>query len=345
MASPAAQTFKGYVEELDKKQWHLLAGSKHAEPHQMKQEVAELQSVIESFREVAIAVASDVLVLDGTALVPIGEAQGAIGQAVSALEQHAGWSVQQAEQQHPAIRQKVREHARQAMRTLVPFLALARNADLASKLSTLADLGAVKKEFETRSQELTSFRETGAETLAKMQAAIEDSRKVLASIPVAKQGKSFSDATADFKKSANTWAIVAVAVAGLLLTLLGVVIVCMFEPPRPSEGWTVAANLGYFAARALVVSVLSFLLVVAVRNYRSAKHNEIMNAHRWRALQTFGEFRSASEGSPVHDAILLHATEAIFSVQASGFAPGEPLGATHVGELLKLVKSDGGAGQ
>jgi hypothetical protein len=151
-------------------------------------------------------------------------------------------------------------------------------------------------------------------------------------VGVSKQGRAFREAKEEFSKNAREW-LFWVVVSGA--ALLGVVIYfsCASGPPEPKLSWSTAANLAYFASHALGLSILSFALIVCLRNYRACKHNEIMNAHRERALSTFEEFRDAAEGK-ASDIVLLQASSAIFGVQASGFVDGEGGGATHLQELI-----------
>jgi hypothetical protein len=77
-------------------------------------------------------------------------------------------------------------------------------------------------------------------------------------------------------------------------------------------------------------------MVVCVRNYRASRHNQIVNAHREGALTTFAAFRESAEGA-AGDAVLLQATEAVFSSQPTGYTEGDG-SPTHVNELLRLVR-------
>lgn len=124
------------------------------------------------------------------------------------------------------------------------------------------------------------------------------------------------------------------------LRVLALSIICG-KPPEPKLSWSTAGNLSYFATHALLLSGLSFAAVVCLKNYRAARHNEIMNAHRARALSTFEDFRAGSEGR-VLDVILLQPTSAIFSMQPSGFGDTDTTGVTHLHELAATlgVKKD-----
>jgi hypothetical protein len=89
----------------------------------------------------------------------------------------------------------------------------------------------------------------------------------------------------------------------------------------------------------LLATVVSLLMLTCVRNYRAARHNELLNAHRWRALATFARFRESGEGT-VSDAVLLQASDAVFSVQPSGFADRDATPGNHVTELLAMLRGN-----
>jgi hypothetical protein len=342
--SPEIEGLVALLDELDKKDWVMLSGSQHAQAHKLTAEVEEFRKAIELVREVTSA-ATHLIDVPKGARSNFKQIRQGLSDAVGQLEAYA--------QSEPAGVEAARGPAINKMVTMVnqipgvlaPYLALARTAGLAQKFTALTDLEGMKNSLAEREREIIALREQLSEALTDAKQVNDESRKLLAKTSVSQQGRSFQEATDKFRTSGFVWVGISVLLAGTLILHVRHWIESGSKPPLPNEAWTVAGNLGYFAARAMIVSVISFMLVVAVRNFRSARHNEIMNAHRSRALQTFEEFRQASKGSTVQDAILLHAAEAIFSVQASGFAPGEPLGATHVGEIIKIAKEDSGRPQ
>ncbi|MGE5783492.1 MAG: hypothetical protein ACM3ZE_02840, partial [Myxococcales bacterium] len=126
--------------------------------------------------------------------------------------------------------------------------------------------------------------------------------------------------------------------AMVLVALVAVAILHGKGPPLRDQPWWIAANLGHFAARSFIVSVISYALVMAFRSYRAERHNEISLSQRINALAVYDAFKAAAS-EKVEDAVLLQATEAIFAPQPTGFADTEPGGGTHVTELLKVLKT------
>jgi len=69
---------------------------------------------------------------------------------------------------------------------------------------------------------------------------------------------------------------------------------------------------------ALIISILSYSLSLCVKNYFAEKHNESVNRHKANCLGTFNTFvDSADEDRKA--AVLLQATQTIFSHQRSGY--------------------------
>jgi hypothetical protein len=71
-----------------------------------------------------------------------------------------------------------------------------------------------------------------------------------------------------------------------------------------------------------VVSLISFALVLCVRNYFASKHNEIVNRHKANCLGTYNTFIDSAD-SERKAAVLLQATQTIFSHQRSGYLTRE----------------------
>lgn len=80
-----------------------------------------------------------------------------------------------------------------------------------------------------------------------------------------------------------------------------------------------AATIQYVLAKLLVLSILLFSVFLCARNYKSQKHNEILNKHRANALMTFRAFVEGTADPRVKDAILLQAAQAAFSGRPTGF--------------------------
>lgn len=73
-------------------------------------------------------------------------------------------------------------------------------------------------------------------------------------------------------------------------------------------------------SRLILVSILYVALVWCLRNFSASRHNAVVNRHRQNALSTFEAFVKAAEGdAQTKNAVLLQATQSIFSPQSSGY--------------------------
>jgi hypothetical protein len=173
--------------------------------------------------------------------------------------------------------------------------------------------------------------------LGAVDKALEAAHRAALLEGVTKQGREFRFARRGHAKEANHWALGAAVAGSFIVAGCVWVYFCPHAPPLPDKSWMVAANLSYFGVRVLLVSVLSFIMVVSVRNYRGARHNEVMNAHRARALATFRNFTEGADPAVVQ-AVTLQAAQAIFGVQPSAYAEPGPVGSTHFAELLAAAQ-------
>lgn len=73
-------------------------------------------------------------------------------------------------------------------------------------------------------------------------------------------------------------------------------------------------------SKLVVFGALYFALIWAGRMYRAESHNWVINQHRQNALSTFETFVKAATDDQTKSAVLLQATQSIFSHQPSGFS-------------------------
>jgi hypothetical protein len=89
-----------------------------------------------------------------------------------------------------------------------------------------------------------------------------------------------------------------------------------------------------------VFSILLSAMVWAGKTYRAYRHNVVVNRHRQNALATFEAFAKAASDNETKNAVLLQATQCIFSPQQTGYVPGEP--ETAMPPVLEIVRNLGG---
>jgi len=77
-------------------------------------------------------------------------------------------------------------------------------------------------------------------------------------------------------------------------------------------------------SRLLLISCLFYALAICNKNYKSSKHNEILNKHRANALASFQAFvESPSADAATKNAVLLEATKTIYGIQQTGYVQTE----------------------
>jgi hypothetical protein len=231
---------------------------------------------------------------------------------------------------------KVRPHLTAALAQLLSFgvSVLEREDDQIAEMQGKVDAMLAKQS--TDYSKVLSEAQAALTTANKAAATAAESAK---KVGITVHMTAFSIARDSHRKWSHVWAALATAVATALLLKIAHDIQYGAGPPNPSGSWYIAANLSHYLARALCVSLVSYVLVFCTKNYRAAKHNEVVNAHRAGALATFDTLKSGAQGhSGVDDAITLHVAEAVFTPQPSGY-DGKDAPETHVTELMGLLKN------
>lgn len=178
-------------------------------------------------------------------------------------------------------------------------------------------------------------------TQAQMKEIVAQVRRSAAEVGVTQHNVHFRDQATEHLNSSKTW-LKATIGFGLVTFFYGVstTIYFLFWPPTltPSQSVQVAVS------KLILFSILSFATVWAGRIYKAHWHNYIVNKHRQNALSTFETFVKAASDDQTKNAVLLQATQSIFSQAHSGFSTTESDGGgpTQILELVRSVAGDGG---
>ncbi len=164
------------------------------------------------------------------------------------------------------------------------------------------------------------------ETIEKKKTALENADKMLKELKdlsaesgITKYNAIFAEEAQGNKKQAIYWLIATVIIGAISLY-----IAYLFLDLRPKEENPSAYVIVQFSITKIIsFSVLYYLLVLFVRNYNAHRHNYVINKHRQNALQTFSTFVSSATDSDTKNAVLLQATQSIFSYQMSGYLKNE----------------------
>ena len=174
--------------------------------------------------------------------------------------------------------------------------------------------------------------------------ALSATQETAAESGVTQYQKVFEDAAENFAKQRKIGlgALIGVSSAAGILSILWVSI-DRFQPSN--QVWMDAIQAT--AGRLFVFGLLSYVVLMVGRVYRSAAHNQIVNEHRRDALKSFRAFVEATSDAATKNAVLVQATHSIFSHRPTGFGHQEndSTPSSHMLELTKGVMGEHGETQ
>lgn len=163
-----------------------------------------------------------------------------------------------------------------------------------------------------------------ASTLDEAKDLLEEVRNVAAENGVLKQAAFFRDEAASHVDSSRYWLSAAI-VSGLVLVLYtSLTLLLSKNPIFTSE--TIYGSLQIAVSKVLLFSILTYAVIACVANYRSHRHNAVVNKHRQNALMTYRTLSEAGASPESRDTILNHAAAAIYAPVDSGYVKHEERG-------------------
>lgn len=179
--------------------------------------------------------------------------------------------------------------------------------------------------------EIKTEKEKG---VVEIQGALEQVRRAAAEAGVAQHAIHFRNEAARYEKEARTWLI-----AGGLFAIVTVAFAVYglgSDLAKLGDSVSTARIVQVIASRVVVLSVLTFGLAWAARNYSASRHNLVVNRHRQNALSTFETFAKAASDAQTKDAVLIQATQSIFCSQPSGFVKADAeVGGSQIVEVVR----------
>jgi hypothetical protein len=167
---------------------------------------------------------------------------------------------------------------------------------------------------------LRETRQQAAESLKQLNSIVTAAREASATTGVSEQSACFRNQANLHKRAAWTWLLSGgVLAAGSALFAW----LALSTIPQPGPSVSTAQYIHFALPRVLVLSLLFYVLFWSAKNYVSHRHNEVVNRHRQNALQTFETFVHATKDDAIKDAVLIRATQAIFTPQPTGYAPSD----------------------
>lgn len=169
-----------------------------------------------------------------------------------------------------------------------------------SALENLEQIKILKSEFEKQQENIKE----------QSNSILDSMRKAFAETGVTQHAIHFNEESELHEKSARFW---------FWLTI-GIALSYFYANPGLPTGQSIQLGI----SKLVLLSVLYFGILWGSRNYRAHRHNSVVNKHRQNALSIFQAFvKAAEDDKATKDAVLLRATEAIFSPNTSGYLSKE----------------------
>ncbi|HVZ82817.1 MAG TPA: hypothetical protein VG893_04020 [Terracidiphilus sp.] len=231
------------------------------------------------------------------------------------------------------IIQKGYLHYDQAFQTLAPIIAFCATQKIGvGKMKAEGDriLIAMKGDLES----LDKIREEAHKTLE----VVKDTARQAG---VSQHAGIFADEARLHQKAARWW-------LGwtILLTIITTCAGCYFflHAIDPSKIYSGSQAVQVAVAKLALLSILFTATVWVGRFYRAHRHNAVVNKHRSNALRTFETFAKATDDESTKNAVLIKATECIFSPQQTGYtsAESETGGVAQVVEIVRGIATKNG---
>ena len=177
--------------------------------------------------------------------------------------------------------------------------------------------------------------------VTELQSLIATQRDLVGAEAVGKFSNAFQEAATSHGSAAKKWLVGALVSAALTA---GVAVMLVFLLPIKNDG------AGQIAQHVLTRVIVLGLFLTAVfwcgRFYRSNKHLEVVNNHRFNGMRTFLAFTQATKDPATKNAVLLETTRAIYSNVATGYlakTDGSPESDLRIIELVKSLAQGGGS--
>lgn len=192
----------------------------------------------------------------------------------------------------------------------------------------LEEVGRLRADLEKRS----------AAIVAEAQSTLAQVQRAAAEVGVAQHAIHFRNEAGQHLRRSKWW-LAATALLGIGALIYGLWCLVFLRAEGPSL--TVAQSLQLAVTKILVFSVLYFAVIWSGRIYKAQWHNHVVNQHRQNALSTFETFVKAASDEQTKNAVLLQATQSIFSPQSTGFVTqdGDSTGTPQILEIVRSMAS------
>jgi hypothetical protein len=180
------------------------------------------------------------------------------------------------------------------------------------------------------------------EKLVEVENTLASVRKLASEAGVSQHAAVFDEEAKKLERISLRW-LIASGVFAIFIGAMAFNLIGLSNWDQVSIG---AASNSYIALRPVIekttISLLLFFgLFLSIRNYSANRHNEIVNRHRMNALRSFETFARSASDDATKNVVLIQATQAIFSPQATGYVKndGENSPSSPIIELIRTAGS------
>lgn len=150
---------------------------------------------------------------------------------------------------------------------------------------------------------------------------------------VSKQAERFEDLAKKYSTAAHCWLLGVIGTAALIV---GTGITFYVMAVKQTSSIDVGVAIQLVAAKLVIISILTFLLVSFSRNYRAHRHNQVLAEHRAVTLNSFEQFLQAAKNDDSRDRLLTLVAEAAFNPKQTGYDHADREGGHPMQQILDL---------
>lgn len=198
---------------------------------------------------------------------------------------------------------------------------------------SLRAFGILNDPASNRLAELDDLMGKMREAKREIDSVLETARTEVAKGGVSKHQEIFQNQSQVHRKNAENWGKASIA----LIILDASIIVGMYFAVKNAAG-TNMITLGILSG--LLISLVSYTIVISVKSYMAEKHNEIVNRHKANCLGSYNTF-AESASDELRDVILQYTTQTIFSPFNPGYLSKDVMQSPlPVIEMLRTVQTE-----
>jgi len=182
------------------------------------------------------------------------------------------------------------------------------------------DFEALEKKAQEIVNSIENFKneqlEKQKQITSEMESVLQKVRQAAAEVGVAQHATHFKDEAVEHNEKSKKWlySTIAMAIFTIVWGFLAIFII------KASDNASNAQILQFTIGKLIVLSSLYYALVWSAKNYNAHRHNYVINKHRQNCLNTFETFvKATGNDAETKNAVLLQATQSIFSSQPSGY--------------------------